>query len=106
MANPANILDLSRSDTLPLVFVSYSHKDEAWKEKFPPQLGQLERLGELSVWHDRKIKGGEDWYARIKNILGRTKCAVCLISANFLNSSFCMEEELPFLLQQRRKGGL
>jgi TIR domain len=71
-----------------------------------PQLSQLRRLGILQVWDDRQIKAGVDWYARIKEILSKTRCAVCLISANFLNSSFCMDEEIPYLLQQRHKGNL
>jgi hypothetical protein len=54
----------------------------------------------------RQIKAGVDWYARIKEILRKTRCAVCLITAHFLDSSFCMDEEIPYLLQQRHKGNL
>jgi hypothetical protein len=90
----------------PTVFISYSHKDEKWKDLLLPQFKQLEMLGVLEVWGDRQIRHGEDWYARIQEVLNRTRFAVCLVSANFLASNFCMDEEIPFLLQQRRKGGL
>ncbi|MGI9434630.1 MAG: toll/interleukin-1 receptor domain-containing protein, partial [Geminicoccaceae bacterium] len=90
----------------PLVFVSYSHQDELWKNLLLPQLKQLVPLGDFEVWNDRDIKACVDWYAAIKNKLDRTKVAVCLISANFLNSSFCMDEEVSYLLQQRNKRDL
>jgi hypothetical protein len=88
----------------PTVFISYSHLDEAWKEKFLPHFLQLERAGHLTVWDDRQIRMGENWYLRIWDVLQRTRFAVCLISAHYLQSSFCMEEEIPFLLQQQHKG--
>jgi hypothetical protein len=97
---------IQQPDEPPIVLVSYSHRDEQWKDILLPQLSQLGRLGILQVWDDRQIKAGVDWYARIKEILGKTRCAVCLITANFLNSSFCMDEEIPYLLQQRYKGNL
>jgi tetratricopeptide (TPR) repeat protein len=95
-----------RRDEAPIVFVSYSHKDEEWKDKLLPQLEHLGRLGILEVWDDRKIKAGVDWYARIRETLSKTRCAVCLISSDFLKSSFCMDEEIPYLLQQRYRGRL
>lgn len=87
----------------PTVFISYSHKDEAWKDKLLPQFNQLQMADVLRVWDDRQIKQGEDWYARIKHVLDETEYAVCLISANFLSSQFCLNEEVEYLLQQRRK---
>ena len=89
-------------DTKPTVFICYSHKDEEWKDSLLPQFEQLAKLGILKVWDDRKIRAGEDWYARIQEVLNQTRFAVCLVSANFLNSSFCMAEEIPFLLRKRR----
>ena len=90
----------------PTVFISYSHLDKKWKDLLMPQFKQLEKIGILEVWDDRQIRAGEDWYARIHEILGRTKYAVCLITANFLSSSFCMDEEIPYLLQNARKRGI
>jgi len=97
---------LVRTDKPPIVFVSYSHKDEAWKNALLPQLRNLEKLGTLEVWNDRDIKAGVDWYAEIKDVLSRTKVAICLISSNFLSSSFCLDEEVAYLLQARNRGDL
>jgi hypothetical protein len=83
----------------PVVFISYSHKDEAWKDLMLPHFEHLARLGVLEVWNDRDIGHGVDWYAVIREKLEQTRFAVCLVSANFLASRFCMEEEIPYLLR-------
>jgi tetratricopeptide (TPR) repeat protein len=102
MANAAAPLP----DDRPLVFVSYSHKDEVWKDRVVEHLRNYELDDLLEVWEDRQIEAGADWYANIKDVLRRTRCAVCLISPSFLASRFCRFEEIPYLLQQRRKGNL
>ena len=90
----------------PIVFISYSHLDEAWKDLMLPHFKHLERLGVLEVWNDRDIGHGADWYAVLKDKLEQTRFAVCLVSANFLSSRFCMEEEIPYLLQRQAERGV
>ena len=90
----------------PHVFVSYSHKDEVWKDRLLPYLDILKQVAKVKTWNDREIRVGENWYRRIHEVLEKTKIAICLVSENFLASSFCQEDEMPFLLQRRRKGGL
>jgi tetratricopeptide (TPR) repeat protein len=89
------------------IFVSYSHKDEPWKKQLHPHLEQLALAGyDLLVWDDRKIDAGETWYPEIRQAMERAAAAVCLISANYLSSKFCVREEVPFLLQQRERAGM
>lgn len=90
----------------PTVFVSYSHKDEYWKNQLLPHLRALEQAGEISVWDDRKIDGGEDWYPEITREMERAAVAICMISPDYLASSFCMKEEVPFLLERRERDGM
>lgn len=90
----------------PTVFISYSQQDEVWKDKLLPQLRALEQAGRIVVWHDRKIDGGDKWYPEIKEAMGRAAVAVCLISADFLSSDFCVKEEVPYLLQRRERDGM
>ncbi|MEM9628612.1 MAG: toll/interleukin-1 receptor domain-containing protein [Pseudomonadota bacterium] len=71
-----------------------------------PHLQHLEKLGTVEVWSDQDIKAGTDWYADIKHALRRTKVAICLISPHFLKSSFCIDEEVAYLLQARNRGDL
>ncbi len=88
------------------IFISYSHKDEAWKDRLIPHLRMLEEDGRVSVWDDRKIDAGDEWYPEIKEAMGKASVAVCLISADYLTSDFCKKEEIPYLLERRGQYGM
>jgi hypothetical protein len=89
------------------VFISYSHKDEAWKDKLLPQLRALEQAGvDMKVWQDRQIDAGAAWYPEIQEAMADAAVAVLLISADFLASGFCIKEEVPFLLERQEKQGM
>ncbi|MBV8858279.1 MAG: TIR domain-containing protein [Acidobacteria bacterium] len=90
----------------PTVFISYSHKDEVWKDRLLPQLRALEQAGRISVWDDRKIDGGDTWYPEIKGAMEQAAVSLCLISPDYLASRFCVEEEVPYLLQRREHDGM
>jgi hypothetical protein len=88
------------------VFISYSHKDEEWKDRLVAQLGVLQQQGLLEIWEDRQIAAGDDWLPAIESALNTCNTAVLLISANFLTSKFILEEELPQLLKRRQDEGV
>ncbi len=90
----------------PSVFISYSHKDEKWKDHFKSHLKVLENLGRITIWDDRKIDAGETWYDEIKSAMEEASIAICLISADYLASDFCVKEEVPFLLKRREEEGM
>ena len=90
----------------PTVFISYSHKDEIWKDRLLPQLKTLQQLDRIVVWDDRKIDAGDKWYPEIKEAMEKAQVAICLISPNYLASDFCVKEEVPFLLQRCEKEGV
>ncbi len=90
----------------PTVFISYSHKDETWKDRLVRHLGVLTREGAFEYWDDRRIAAGDGWHAEIKTVMDRARLAVLLISADFLNSDFILGTEVPRLLQRREKEGL
>src|SRR6266853_6779550 len=88
------------------VFISYSHKDEEWKDRLMSHLGVLSEQGLLSFWEDRQIGAGEDWYEKIQGAMNAASVAILLISANSLTSKFILREEVSRLLQRRDKEGL
>src|SRR5262245_58541059 len=90
----------------PSVFLSYSHKDEDWKNRLRTQLKVLEQVGTLVVWDDRKIDAGETWYDEIRAAMDGAEVAVCLISSDYLASDFCVKEEIPYLLKRRSGAGM
>ncbi len=88
------------------VFISYSHKDEEWKDRLVTHLGVLERQGILDLWNDRRIALGDDWRPEIENAISRASIAILMVSANFLTSKFIVDEELPKFLERRANDGL
>ncbi|KAF5437017.1 TIR domain-containing protein [Candidatus Methanophagaceae archaeon] len=92
--------------TRPTVFTSYSHKDEAWKDRLVTHLGVLQQEGILDLWDDRRIGAGADWYQKIEEAIARASVAVLLVSADFLTSKFILSKEIPDLLERKDKEGL
>lgn len=92
--------------TKPTVFISYSHKDEVWKDRLVSQLAVLEQQGHLDLWDDSRINAGDEWQEDIRESMAAAKAAVLLVSANFLTSKFILSEEVPRLLQRRKEQGL
>lgn len=85
----------------PTIFISYSHKDEVWKDRLTSQLSVLQTHGLLNFWDDRRIGAGEYWYEEIRDAMDSSSIAVLLISDNYLNSKFILNEEVKRLLQRR-----
>jgi hypothetical protein len=92
--------------TQPTVFISYSHKDEVWKDRLVTHLGVLKRQGLLDLWDDRRIGAGLDWQPEIEEAMDRARVAVLLVSADFLTSEFILGTDVPRLLQRRDEEGL
>ncbi len=90
----------------PQVFISYSHKDEEWKDRLDTQLQVLGHQGILDTWNDRRIEFGSDWEPEIEAAMQRAKAAVLLISADSLTSKFILSKEVPVLLERREKEGV
>ena len=88
------------------VFVSYSHRDQEWLDKLRQVLAPDIRNDRIDYWDDRELEPGEQWFDRILEGIARARVAVLLVSPNFLDSRFIMEEELPRILKARDEAGL
>ena len=82
-----------------LVFVSYSHEDAGWAQRFKVLLKPLVRVRGLSIWDDTAIRAGDHWYEEIELMVARSAVALLLVSADFLASDFVIDDELPMLLR-------
>ena len=88
------------------VFISYSHKDEDFKDELVTMLTGLQRHGIINAWQDRCIEEGNEWYKEIQDAMNDCDLAILLVSANFIASRFIQDEELPKLLKRRIESGL
>jgi internalin A len=96
---------LSDSNQRPLrVFFSYSHKDEEYRDQLDVHFAMLRNRGLVETWHDRKIIPGEEWDDTIKQQLQEADLVLLMISADFLNSNYIMNEELKILRERHQRG--
>jgi hypothetical protein len=98
------------SSSVPLrqnnIFISYSHRDETWKDLLVKHLKVLENQGLVASWDDRQIRAGDDWAQQIEQAAAQARLAILLISDDFLASKFIMQQEVPYFLQRRNQGDL
>ncbi len=85
------------------IFISYSHKDEVFKDELVTMLAGLQRRGIVDTWHDRRIEAGDEWHKSIQNAMDNCDLALLLVSPDYLASRFIQEEEQPKLLQRRKE---
>lgn len=86
------------------VFLSYSHIDEAFKEKLDVHLAPLKRSEKIETWNDRKLMPGDSFDEEINKHLNEDEVIILLISADFINSDYCYMIELPKALERRKQG--
>ena len=86
------------------VFISYSQVDEAWKTKLVKQMGQSRREKLIDLWHDGMINAGTEWNEIIESKLHAADIVLLLLSADFLDSDYCNEHEIPAAMSRHRSG--
>ena len=84
------------------VFISYSHKDEVFKDSLTEHLSGLRRSGIISEWNDRKIIPSTDWSDQIDENLRGSEIILFLISSSFLSSDYCVNVEVETALRMHK----
>jgi hypothetical protein len=90
----------------PLVFISYSRKDEKWRARLHTFLKPAIDAGIIDLWDDRAIDAGEKWNQKIDEAINTAAVAVLLISAEYLASKWIHDQEVPHILNQGRERNL
>jgi hypothetical protein len=82
------------------IFISYSHHDEEWHERFKTTLDIAAHRATFEIWSDTRIEEGTQWREQIENAIAASRIALLLVSNGFVESKFIRERELIPLLKR------
>ena len=91
------------SDSLS-VFISYSHKDELFRDELRGALTPYERKDELNVWDDTRIVAGQQWEPEILSKLETADIVILLLSNDFIRSDYCFLKEMERACERDKAG--
>jgi len=86
------------------VFISYSHRDEDFKDELVVHLANLKRQGKIRAWQDRDIEAGAEWDAEIQQQLEAAEVILLLITPRFLASDYCFDLEMQRAVERHNEG--
>lgn len=89
--------------SLTQIFIAYSRKDSELMEKLRTHLRPLERVRMAKIWYDGIIEAGRDWEKEIKTHLHTADIILLLISADFMDSDYCYDEEMMEALEKHKR---
>jgi TIR domain len=86
------------------VYLSYTQKDEAFKQEFEDYLTILQQNGLISGWVERQVQPGIDWSQVIDSHLLTADLVLLLVSPGFLASGYCSGAEVREAFKRSKKG--
>lgn len=86
------------------VFLSYSPKDEKLRVELENSLSILEGQGVISIWHEKKIRLGNNRNIEINKNLNSARIILLLISRHFLNSKYHLNFEVKQAMERQKAG--
>lgn len=89
------------------IFISYSHKDDEYRDEIEVSLNVLKHLGyEFEFWSDTMLEGGDVWKKEIQQAIDRASIAINIVSRYYMASKFINEVELPAILKKAKEEGM
>ena len=82
------------------IFISYSHRDEKFKDDLQIGLASLKNNGHIAAWDDRAIMAGDEWDHEIKDALYKADIILLLVSPDFLASRYVREQEIKIAMER------
>jgi hypothetical protein len=99
------VLSPSPSTDAPVkIFLSFSHKDDAFHERLDTALAGLKRSGLIQIWDDRRISPGADWEKKLSSKLDEAEIVLLLISPDFIASDYCVGREMRRAMENVEAG--
>lgn len=81
-------------------FISYSHKDEAYKNELKSHFKVLMDNGTIKAWDGRAILPGQDWDLEIKKKLEEATVILFLVSSDFMSSDYIKDVEIKHAIER------
>ncbi len=103
------------ASTKPVIFISYSHKDEPekprdgevrWLSYVQYHLAPAVKSALFDLWVDEDIPGGDKWKATIAAKLNACDVCVLLVSPNSLASDYIIDVEVKTIRKRQRREGV
>src|SRR5229473_5584148 len=104
---------MSTESAKPVIFISYSHKDEPER----PREGEIQWLsfvrtylqpavkhGVFDLWVDQRMPGGADWGPEIERRLRDCDIFILLVSANSMASDYIIDKEIAIIRERQANG--
>jgi hypothetical protein len=96
----------------PLIFISYSHKDEPehprgeevqWLSFVRTYLQPAVKHGVFDLWVDQNMPGGTDWDPEVEKKLRACDIFILLVSANSMASDYIVDKEIAIIRERQAK---
>ena len=97
----------------PVIFISYSHKDEpdnprdgevAWLSFVRTYLQPAVKHGVFELWDDRSLEGGADWDPEIERKLRECDIFILLVSPHSMASNYIVDREIAVIRERQAAG--
>jgi len=86
------------------VFISYSHRDEDYKDELNKRLKPYESRNIIEVWDDRDLIAGQNWHDEINKSLKTANVILYLVSPDFMASDYINDVELSQVMDRHVRG--
>jgi hypothetical protein len=93
--------DLAPNVNLPLIYISYSRRDESWLDKILTWLKPLEESKQVLVFCDQRLIPGENWDEGLRENLEKAALGIVLLSPEWLANDYAINVEFPVLASRR-----
>jgi hypothetical protein len=104
----SNLLELDsvadKTSAQQRVFISYSHRDEQYRDELMAHLSGLTREGLIDVWHDRRIQPGSSFDEDIEDRLSDANIVILIVSPDFIASDYCYSTEMLSAMKRHTRG--
>jgi len=102
---------MGNGTTKPVIFISYSHKDEPkdgpddekWLSYVQYHLAPAVKSALFELWVDEDMPGGYRWKATIAAKLNACDVCVLLVSPNSLASDYVIDVEVKTITERQKK---